>query len=141
MGLQVATGAVSVIGTLNATWYITGVQLEVGTQATSFEYRQLTTELQLCQRYFQKTYNLGTIPGATGGYAGGIYAGAIFTVKGNTAGVNEAAITWQYKTSMRANPTITFYSPATGTAGNFVRPPNPATNFRWPRARCCRPAP
>ena len=48
-----ATGATSVVGTNGATFYITGVQLEVGTQATSFEYRQYTTELQLCQRYFQ----------------------------------------------------------------------------------------
>jgi hypothetical protein len=48
-----ATGAQSVVGTNGATFYITGVQLEVGTQATSFEYRQYTTELQLCQRYYQ----------------------------------------------------------------------------------------
>jgi hypothetical protein len=48
------SGAASVIGTLNATWSITGVQFEVGTQATSFEYRQYTTELQLCQRYLYK---------------------------------------------------------------------------------------
>jgi hypothetical protein len=48
-----ATGATSVVGTNGATFYITGVQLEVGTQATSFEYRQYTTELLLCQRYLQ----------------------------------------------------------------------------------------
>jgi hypothetical protein len=53
-GYQNVTGAVSVIGTLNATWYITGVQLEEGLQATPFEYRQYTTELQLCQRYAVK---------------------------------------------------------------------------------------
>jgi hypothetical protein len=47
-----ATGAVSVIGTLNATWYITGVQLEVGSVATPFERRPYGTEFQLCQRYF-----------------------------------------------------------------------------------------
>jgi hypothetical protein len=46
-----ATGAVSVIGTLSATWYITGVQLEKGSTATSFDYRPYGTELQLCQRY------------------------------------------------------------------------------------------
>jgi hypothetical protein len=48
-----STGATSVVGTNGATFYITGVQLEVGTQATSFEYRQYTTELQLCQRYYE----------------------------------------------------------------------------------------
>jgi hypothetical protein len=46
-----ATGQTNLIATNGATFYITGVQLEVGTQATSFEYRQYTTELQLCQRY------------------------------------------------------------------------------------------
>lgn len=46
-----ATGATSVVGTNGATFYITGVQLEKGTTATSFDYRPYTTELQLCQRY------------------------------------------------------------------------------------------
>jgi len=45
------TGSTSVVGTNGATFYITGVQLEVGTQATSFEYRQYQQELALCQRY------------------------------------------------------------------------------------------
>ena len=49
---QSVTGAVSVVGTNGATFYITGVQLEVGSTATSFDYRPYTTELQLCQRYF-----------------------------------------------------------------------------------------
>jgi hypothetical protein len=48
-----ATGATSVVGTNGATFYITGVQLEKGSTATSFDYRPYTTELQLCQRYFQ----------------------------------------------------------------------------------------
>jgi hypothetical protein len=50
-----ATGATSVIGTLNATWYLTGVQLEVGTQATTFTTAggSYGAELALCQRYYQ----------------------------------------------------------------------------------------
>jgi hypothetical protein len=47
-----ATGAVSVVGTNGATWYVTGVQLEVGSTATSFDYRPYGTELALCQRYY-----------------------------------------------------------------------------------------
>jgi len=49
-----ATGATSVVGTNGATFYITGVQLEKGSTATSFDYRSNGTELQLCQRYFYK---------------------------------------------------------------------------------------
>ena len=47
------TGATSVVGTNGATFYITGVQLEKGSTATSFDYRPYGTELQLCQRYYQ----------------------------------------------------------------------------------------
>ena len=49
---QSATGATSVVGTNGATFYITGVQLEKGTTATSFDYRPYGTELNLCYRYF-----------------------------------------------------------------------------------------
>jgi len=48
-----ATGATSVVGTNGATFYITGVQLEVGTVATPFEHRSYGDELARCQRYFQ----------------------------------------------------------------------------------------
>jgi len=55
-----ATGATSVIGTLNATWQITGVQLEVGSVATPFERRPYGAELALCQRYYQKFSSAAT---------------------------------------------------------------------------------
>ena len=54
------TGATSVVGTNGATFYITGVQLEKGSTATSFDYRPFGTELALCQRYFAKLQNDGT---------------------------------------------------------------------------------
>ena len=63
------TGAVSVVGTNGATFYITGVQLEVGSTATSFDYRPYGTELGLCQRYYQfSTYGTTSYP-SSGGYA------------------------------------------------------------------------
>ena len=71
-----ATGAVSVIGTLNATWYITGVQLETGSVATPFERRPYGTELMLCQRYFEK----GSFVSATAINTGGIYPSFPFKV-------------------------------------------------------------
>lgn len=49
-----ATGAVSVVGTNGATFYITGVQLQKGSTATSFDYRPYGTELALCQRYYYR---------------------------------------------------------------------------------------
>jgi len=48
-----ATGAVSVVGTNGATFYITGVQLEVGTKATPYEMQIYSDQLAQCQRYYQ----------------------------------------------------------------------------------------
>jgi hypothetical protein len=75
-----ATGSVSVVGTNGATFYITGVQLEKGSTATSFDYRPYGTELQLCQRY----YELG---------------GIAFT--------NQGVISGSFQVAKRATPTMT----------------------------------
>jgi hypothetical protein len=70
-----ATGATSVVGTNGATFYITGVQLEKGSTATSFDYRPYGTELALCQRYYiqlggntNQRYGVGWYTNATTGY-------------------------------------------------------------------------
>ena len=44
--------SVDVTGTNGATFYVTGVQLEAGTQATPFEHLTFAEELRLCQRYY-----------------------------------------------------------------------------------------
>jgi hypothetical protein len=105
-----ATGAVSVIGTLNATWYVTGVQLEVGSVATPFERRPYTTELQLCQRYYNKTYANSVVPGTSainGGAVGGQSTGNLYRPIPYRA----------FPVEMRATPSVTLYSPITGTSG------------------------
>ena len=56
-----ATGATSVVGTNGATFYITGVQLEKGSTATSFDYRPYGTELALCQRYLPAWNSTSTV--------------------------------------------------------------------------------
>ena len=68
-GYASSTGAVSVVGTNGATFYITGVQLEKGSTATSFDYRPYGTELALCQRYYQNlTLGSGNQPYGPTGY-------------------------------------------------------------------------
>ena len=55
-----ATSAVSVVGTSGATFYITGVQLEVGSSATGFEYVNYQTSLANCQRYYWQRNGLAS---------------------------------------------------------------------------------
>jgi hypothetical protein len=107
-----ATGSVNLCATLNATWQITGVQLEVGTVATPFERRPFGTELVLCQRYFQKSYNLETVPGTATG--SGSFALGSFAF--NTTSTWGANITFQQE--MRASPTVVLFNGA-GTSGNL----------------------
>ena len=71
-----ATGATSVVGTSGATWYVTGVQLEVGDTATSFEHRPYDMELARCQRYYVKWL----VPVNTGGGAT-TWATAVDTIR------------------------------------------------------------
>jgi hypothetical protein len=98
-----ATGAVSVIGTLNATWYITGVQLEVGSVATPFERRPFGTELQLCYRYYYKI--------KPGGSA------KPFEGAGVCSSTSVARIGIPYPVTMRVAPSAL---EQTGTAGDYA---------------------
>ena len=50
------SGAVDVVATTGATFYLTGVQLEAGDTATPFEHRSFGAELALCQRYLPSTF-------------------------------------------------------------------------------------
>ena len=58
------SGSTKIVQTTGATFYITGVQLEAGTTASPFEYRQYGTELALCQRYYQQYSGSGNMVGA-----------------------------------------------------------------------------
>lgn len=61
--IAISATANPIMGTSGATFYITGVQLEEGTTATAFEQRLYGTELALCQRYFEKSYDQSVKPG------------------------------------------------------------------------------
>jgi hypothetical protein len=109
------TGATSVVGTSGATFYITGVQLEKGSTATSFDYRPYGTELFLCQRYFEKSYNIGTVAG-TATESGMAQSSQNATAVGT--GYIGANIAW--KVPKRAAPTTTLYDVA-GTINTTTR--------------------
>jgi len=67
-----ATGSTNILATNGATWYVTGVQLEVGSTATSFDTRSYGTELQLCQRYcpvISSTDRFGTVTAYASAFA------------------------------------------------------------------------
>jgi len=98
------------LATVNNTFKLTGVQLEKGSKATPFEFRPFAAELQLCQRYFMKTYNYDVIPGTIG------FPGAI--------GGFSPAISYMWcftcPTALRTNPsTITAYAAMTGTMHKY----------------------
>jgi hypothetical protein len=53
---RVHSSQVNLGDTVGNEWYITGIQLEVGEQATPFEHRSFGDELNRCLRYFEKVY-------------------------------------------------------------------------------------
>ena len=103
-----ATGAVSFVGTSGATFYITGVQLEKGSTATSFDYRPYGTELALCQRYYYRIMGASNYRVCSVGANGTASAGGIVT----------------FPVTMRAAPSfgqsgLSLYNYAPGTISNF----------------------
>jgi len=75
------------------TFFITGVQMEVGSQATPFEHRSYGEELELCKRYFYKTNTSDVFTG--GECTGNFYSG------------NQAVIDHVLQPAMRASPAVT----------------------------------
>ena len=81
------TSQVNLVGTSGATFYITGVQLEAGSSASSFAHENVGDTLQKCQRYYQPfKFNYETTLGATGSIASPVTA---------------------FSVPMRASPTMT----------------------------------
>ena len=76
--------------TSNATFDVTGVQLEVGDSASTFEFRSEAEELERCKRYFQKDLNRRAYWGS-----------------GN---VGDRQFPVRFGVEMRDTPTITFHS-------------------------------
>ena len=101
------SGAVNLIATNAATMNITGVQLEKGSTATSFDVRPYGTEYQLCQRYFEKSLADGTAATASADSAPFFIGGAYTTGNVRTQ--------LSFKVPKRATPTITPVPSNTGS--------------------------
>jgi hypothetical protein len=91
------TGATSLVGTSGATFYITGVQLEVGEGASDFEFLPYDVQLQRCQRYFEVSYS-----GSAGFDMVAVYRAA-----------SNYRHWWDFKVEKRTSPTIALGSGAT----------------------------
>jgi len=79
-----------------------------------FPFRQFSNELELCQRYYEKSYNYGTVPG-TATQAGSIYA------RLESAQSRQYILALlDYKIAKRTNPTITIYSAQTSNKPGFA---------------------
>ena len=102
-GYNSSTGATSVVGTNGATFYITGVQLEVGSSATGFEYVNYQTSLANCQRY---AYRVGADATA-------VYARFCAGFNDSNGSMNGCM---NFPVSMRTAPSLT----TTGTASNYT---------------------
>lgn len=107
---QASTGT-QIISTNGATFDLTGVQFERGGVATEFEHRPFQQEFTLCQRYFEKSYDIDTAV-ATNTSTDKTFIPAVQSDAGNYVGTVFMRIT------KRAVPTITFYR-TDGTSGSW----------------------
>lgn len=92
--------------------HIAGVQLEVGSRATEFEFRPVAIEQKLCERYFEKSYNINTNVAANPDYSGS------WGVTPCRAGTDYREDV-RFRTRKRVAPTLTFYSPESGASGKI----------------------
>jgi hypothetical protein len=110
------TGSVALVGTSGATMYLTGVQLEKGSVATSFDYLPFGTELALCQRYYEKSYNLSVVPAS----ATNIGQHLSFANYGVTTTNYIGCGAVPFKVNKRTVPTIAVWD-SLGNSGKCVR--------------------
>lgn len=91
---------------INNVFKIDLIQLEGGIYPTPFEKRSFEQEVQLCQRYYEKTFDLQYEPASGSGLSQGC-----LSTRGIVAGGFDSSVNWLYKTRKREVPTITTYNP------------------------------
>lgn len=109
-GAYLATSSqVNVMQSTSDAFGVTGVQLEIGSAATQFEYRPYRHELALCQRYYEKSYDLATVPGTSS------TAGCVTF----TAPSNGSVTSVRFQTRKRAAPALTYYASNDGEVSKY----------------------
>ena len=106
-----AVGQVNLADNTSNEWYITGVQLEVGSVATDFEHRSFAQELRLCQRYFQKSFNQGVTPAVD-------LDKCVYMIVRPYTNQYVEAINTDLVVEMRSQPTVTFYPTSSSGSGS-----------------------
>jgi len=105
-----AGNTTSFLDSTDRTFFMTGVQLEVGSQATPFEHRSFAEELALCERYFYMTYPYGATIGAASGES---FLGRFLDGTQSYGSIQVPSV------NMRAAPTKVIYNTATGTVSQI----------------------
>ena len=85
-----AVGQVNLADSTSNEWYLTGVQLEIGSVATEFEHKSYCEQLARCQRYYEVHYQSN---GTASMYSTG-------------DGTIKYSHTWYYHVCKRAQPTV-----------------------------------
>jgi hypothetical protein len=106
------SGATNIFLTAGAYIKLTGVQLEKGTVATPFEFRPYATELAMCMRYYEQSYEIGVAPGTntSNGYV---------TIGGISDSTSTMYPYVKYAVPKRAQIVPTFYT-TSGTLGSWT---------------------
>jgi len=107
--------------TTNDEWYITGVQLEVGTTATPFEHKSYGEELALCRRYYCQSGAHGV---ADNPWTAGVTTNANYNwmqTDQMNSNSDRHPVSWMWPTPMRTSPTMTYYPARTAIANTASR--------------------
>ena len=102
----------NLMATNNATWQLTGFQIEEGNSHSEFQHETFNENLMRCQRYYQNSFEHGNAPGTS-----------------TDSDDSQLTTSWTdgnapfppFPTTMRAKPTITFRArnqTATGSVNN-----------------------
>ena len=87
-------------------WYMTGAQLEIGTQATAFEHRSVGEELALCQRYYEELHPRLLVLARYSHHDGSPYAQYHFKVEKRAAPTCTSSGTFQTSTGYSGAPSF-----------------------------------